>query len=162
MPTGGETECQESAALPYRRQKSCLRRLLPSPKPITDITLMTAILPSGIPAGSIFNGYPRRRIMLQAVGDNDIRNLITDYVRIIQILHSSRIAYPQEAAVGLDQFIPDGVQRDGEIYAAIRDIVVVIRHSHVADNKPLFSSTVLLWTETNSSSRPRRLLCRCL
>ena len=57
---------------------------------------------------------------------------------IIQVLHSARIADTQETAVGLDQFVPDGVQRDGEVYAAVRNIVVVIRHGHVADYKPLF------------------------
>ena len=40
--------------------------------------------------------------------------------------------------MGLDQFIPDGVQRDSEICAAVRDIVIVVRHGHITHNEPLF------------------------
>lgn len=57
---------------------------------------------------------------------------------VIQIFHSPCIAHPQEAAVGPDQLVPDGVQCDREIYAAVGNIVVVIRHGHVADYKPFF------------------------
>ena len=40
--------------------------------------------------------------------------------------------------MGPDQLVPDSVQCDHEIYAAVGNIVVVIRHGHVADYKPFF------------------------
>ena len=37
-----------------------------------------------------------------------------------------------------DQLVPDSVQRDGEVYAAVGDIIIAVRHGHVADYKPFF------------------------
>ena len=57
---------------------------------------------------------------------------------VIQILHSPCIAHPQEAAVGSDQLVPDGVEGNGKLGVAVGDIIIAVRHGHVADYKPLF------------------------